>query len=527
MMKTVHALAAVIAIVLAGCTTQRATNDTAQANEVPVAESTEKSCRQPARAGMFYPADPKELATAVDGYLGEKAGLLLEGHIIGLMAPHAGYEFSGATAGAAYAALEGREYDIIVILGPSHRGVPLTGAALSGHETWKTPLGEVAVNREFNQKLKDRCSRFSFNDRAHAGEHSIEVQLPFLQRVLDDFSIVPIVFSDFEPSNVDPIAQAIAAVAGDTKTLIVASTDMSHYPPAQQAREVDRAILETICTMEPQAVREKNAELLSSDYDNLHCTLCGLGPVIACMKASRALGAKYAGDLDYTNSAEADVRTVGRCVGYGAVIFHGTRKAIAEEEETKDQPEFRLDQDQQAYLLELARLTIANELGAECALPATDDPMMHEKRAVFVTLKKDAKLRGCIGQIIAEQPLAAAVQDAAFSAATRDHRFVPMTNRELDDIQIEISVLSPMEPVEHYDNIEVGKHGVLVRQGRQTGVFLPQVAPEQGWDRQQMLSNLCAHKAGLAPDAYKDPETELYVFTAQVFHEEEEDSTDQ
>ncbi|MFP3905166.1 MAG: AmmeMemoRadiSam system protein A, partial [Armatimonadota bacterium] len=312
-----------------------------------------------------------------------------------------------------------------------------------------------------------------------------------------------------------------APVAGGTKTLIVASTDMSHYPPAQQAEEVDRAMLETVLTVQPEKVREADAELLGGDYENLHCTLCGLGPVIICMEAAKSLGASEAIELDYTNSAEADARTADRCVGYGAVAFVGHRKSRDVSEETMTEPEHVLDESQQEYLLTLARTTLKQVLSDKTLTdPVTDDPMMHQQRAVFVTLKKNGELRGCIGQIRARAPLAVAVQDAAKSAATSDPRFPPVTPDELDAIDIEISVLSPMKPVEDYRDIEVGKHGVLIQRGSRSGVFLPQVGPEQGWNREEMLQNLCARKAGLPPEAYKDSQTRLYAFTAQVFGED-------
>ncbi len=508
-----------VVIAILGCS-RNIEPQQAAAQPPPPAEAA--SVRATCVAGQFYKADPEKLAKEVNGYLAAAQVPEIADDIIAVVAPHAGYEFSGPVAGYSYAILKDRSYDTVILVGPSHRGMPLSGAALSSHRFWETPLGKVPVNGEMNEKLLATSSRFKMSDAAHDDEHCLETQLPFLQTVLEEFSIVPIVFSDFAPHNTRPIGEAIASVANE-KTLLVISTDLSHYPAAKQANLVDHGILDAICTLDVDTVYAADRELLARDIPNLHCTACGLGPVVAGIGAAKMLGATRANMLYYANSADADPRSASRCVGYGAVAFVGERKAATFSGEPGDTSSVELDSTQQQYLLKLARSTIEAYLDTG-TLPdiATSDPAMHQQRAVFVTLTKDGKLRGCIGQIIARHTLAAAVREAAVSAAVRDHRFPPVTRDELDELHIEISVLSPMEPVASYTDIEVGKHGVMVVRGRRSGVFLPQVAPEQGWGRDQMLQNLCSHKAGLPADAYKDPDTELYAFTAQVFGESEE-----
>jgi MEMO1 family protein len=480
-----------------------------------------ESVRPPAVAGQFYTDDPTRLAEQVKAFIEAAETPHISGDIIGLIAPHAGYEYSGAVAGYSYAALEGRSYSTVILVGPSHRGIPLAGAALSSRAFWQTPLGKVAVNQDVTDKLLAANTSIKLSDLAHAQEHSLEVQLPFLQTVLDDFSIVPIVLSDFGRHNTLALAEAIASVA-DEETLLVASTDLSHYPVAESASEVDHIILDAIATLDVDKVYAGDAEQLARGIDNLHCTCCGLGAVVAVMQAAKFLGATEAKVLHYANSADVEPRSANRCVGYGSVLFSGARKPAGDITGAAATPPTELNEPQQQYLLTLARDTIETFLN-QGAVPeiATDDPAMHNKRAVFVTLSKNGNLRGCIGQIVARDPLAAAVREAAVSAAVRDQRFSPVVPGELPNIHIEISVLSPFMPVASYEQVEVGKHGVLIKCGRRSGVFLPQVAPEQGWDRTEMLENLCAHKASLPKDAYKDPETELYVFTAQVFGEEE------
>ncbi len=513
----------VIMIVLAGgaCTPQE--SEPASPPPTSAASSPALKVRASAVAGPFYPADPEELADRVQGYLDAAALKPIEADIIGLMVPHAGYEFSGPVAGYAYATIAARSYDTVILIGPSHRGQPPVGAALSGQDAWQTPLGQVPVDTELTRQLDNANDGFFVDDFAHAPEHSLEVQLPFLQTVLDEFKIVPILMADFSSPNTERVAEAIVSAVGDKNVLLVASTDMSHYPHQEAARRVDQAMLKAIAALDPQQIYSADEKLLGQDIANLHCTLCGLGPLVTVVKAARRLGAQRAEVLKYANSGDVDPATATRAVGYGAVAFVGQSVASAGGEAkpaTKEEEE--LSRQQQQYLLTLARRTIKQYLTSHSRPEIdTSDPMMHLQRAVFVTLSKGGRLRGCIGQITARAPLAQAIQEAAISAATRDPRFAPVTVDELEEIHIEISVLSPLRQVDDPTEIQVGKHGVMVKQGQRQGVFLPQVAPEQGWDREQMLTHLCAEKAGLPPDAWERGAS-LYVFTAQVFSEAEE-----
>ncbi|HCU33920.1 MAG TPA: hypothetical protein DGT21_00320 [Armatimonadetes bacterium] len=516
MRKGASKLLLVLTVCLFGCTRGGVSQQAAETVSEAAPDPTQR-VRPPCVAGQFYPSSADELRGMVRGYIEAAHAPELSGDLFAVMAPHAGYIYSGPVAGYSYAALKGKQVKTVILIGPSHRGMPLSGAALSSFDAWETPLGAVPVNQEVNRRLLAASSRFKLQDAAHAEEHSLEVQVPFLQSVLAGFSIVPIVFADAGRANVTAIAEAVASIADDT-TIVIASTDLSHYPEQKAASEVDHAILGAICTMDADRIETVDREQLARGIPNLHCTACGLGPVVACIEAAKKLGASRGAVLHYANSAEVEPRTADRCVGYGAVAFTGVRRmpdtppaAVSEGE---------LDQSQQAYLLKLARDTIARYLADGSRLEtATKDEAMQRERAVFVTLTKGGQLRGCIGQIMARYPLAEAVRNAAISAATEDPRFRPVTVGELASLHIEISVLSPMQPIDDYQDVVVGRHGVLVTRGMRSGVFLPQVAPEQGWDRDEMLRNLCAHKAGLPPDAYKDPETELYVFTAQVFGE--------
>ncbi len=522
-------VAAMCAILLWGCRSPETPEESAVA--APATPATD-SVREPAVAGAFYPADPDELRTTVEGLLDEAERAELPGQVVALMAPHAGYIFSGHTAAAAYAQVQDAEIEAVIIVGPSHR-FPVDGIALPDSTTWRTPLGEVPIDGEICAALEaasDRCHR---SKAVHRHEHSIEVQLPFLQVALGDFALVPLVISDFSDENCSALADAIAQVAAGRSVLLVASTDMSHYPAYEEACRVDRAMLETITSFDTEAIRTRDAELLGEGVAALGCTLCGLGPLIAVMDAASQLGADSAHVIEYRNSGDAPEGDGSRCVGYGAVAFCGPKAAEPEQDEDAE-PDAEEPQDtalegevgeaQQETLLALARASITAAVnGEELPDPPTDAPIFSEPRAVFVTLHREGRLRGCIGGLEARQPLGEAVISAAVSAALRDPRFPPVSPHEVEDLHIEISVLSPMRLVESPDEIVVGTHGVLVRQGGRSGVFLPQVAPEQGWDRETMLSNLCSHKAGLPADAWQHG-AELHVFTAQVFAEDEQET---
>ncbi len=499
----------------------------------PAAAAAE-NVREPAVAGPrgFYPSDPDELRGYVEEQLAQAGKPELPGRVVALIAPHAGYVYSGSIAAAAFATVVGAEFETVIAVGPSHR-VPVDGAALTDASAWRTPLGEVAIDTEMCAALEAASERIHVSALAHRHEHCLEVEVPFLQVALKEFKLVPLVMTDFSGENCTALAQAIVAVVEERlaarsgaeggkagSVLLVASTDMSHYPVYEEANRADKAMLEAIETFEPSKVREKDGELLAAGVEELHCTLCGLGPVLAVMEAARELGADTVKTIKYANSGDVPVGDRGRCVGYCAVALCAREKeGEGVSEEAGQTSEEELDEVQQKALLALARQTITLYVKNRTVpdLP-TGDPAFEQERAVFVTLHKHGDLRGCIGTLEARQPLAEEVRSSAISAATQDPRFPPVTADELDEVHIEISVLSPMRKVKSADEIIVGKHGVVVSQGMRRGVFLPQVAPQQGWDRETMLSNLCAHKAGLPPDAWKHG-ADLFVFTCQVFEE--------
>ena len=467
----------------------------------------------------WYPSTASELRGAVDGYLSKVEKGPVPGKVMALIVPHAGYRFCGQVAAYAYKQIEGMEFDTVVLVGPSHH-YPFPGASVYESGVYRNPLGDVEVDSAITKQLMDENDAIKFYPRVHIPEHSIENQIPFLQRALSKFKIVPILMQDSSKGNCDMLSTALVNVLKGKNVLLVASTDMSHFPSYVEAVKADRATISAIETLDPNVVRERLDEYLERNVPGLSCMLCGRGPVLVVMTVAKQLGADSVKTLKYANSG--DVPIIGdknRVVGYMAAMMY--KSEGSEQEASTGALDAPVNEEQQEVLLELARESIQTYLETgKKKRPEANDERLKVKQGAFVTLRKHGQLRGCIGHIIPIEPLCDTVADMAVAAAVEDPRFPTVTLDEMKDIHIEVSVLSIPRRVQSADEIEMGKHGVIVRRGHRQGVFLPQVATETGWDRETFLENLCSHKAFLPKDAWKGKDTELLVFTAQVFEEE-------
>jgi len=478
------------------------------------------SVRPAAVAGAFYPGEAEALRRDVTARLAAAPGPPeLPGKLRALVVPHAGYRYSGDTAAAAYKIVEGRGFDRVVLLGPAHR-YRLRGVSIAGATYYRTPLGEVAVDAAFAVRLR-KAAEAEAVPEAHAREHSLEVQLPFLQVAIGPgVRIVPVLAGD------DPAAQARLAVALagmlDERTLLVVSTDLSHYPPLAVARKVDAATVESWKTLDLGKVETVEREQMAAGHRNLDCTMCGGAAVRVLMRLAPLAGIDAVRVLKLDTSATAGGEP-GRVVGYAAVAFC----ASGREKPARSSAPPKLSAASRRRLLEIARASAA-AMAAGRGLPGLDLAGLPAELAkpggAFVTLRNRDRLRGCIGRYPGEASIAEVVHRMA-AAAARDSRFRlnPVTPEEVaKEIDIEISVLSPLRRLDDWRKIRLGAHGVILRRGRRSGVFLPQVATETGWTLEEFLVHLARDKAGLAPDAYKDPATEVLVFTALVFGEKEE-----
>ncbi|SRR5260221_9789592 len=430
--------------------------------------------RPAAVAGMFYPEEPRELADEVAAYLdGTEEALQAPGFPKALVVPHAGYVYSGPVAASAYDLLRPARGIVrrVVMLGPCHR-VPVRGLALPHARAFATPLGRIPLDEEGVRAIRD-LPQVVESAATHAEEHALEVQLPFLQKVLGDFSLVPLVVGDAAP---EKVAEVLDRLWGGAETLVVISSDLSHYHAYDRAREIDRATVRAI---------------LDFDSGISHDQACGATPVAGMLIAAkrRGLAARL---LDCRNSGD----TAGdrhRVVGYASFALGGDGEGYGAEHGRK--------------LLQIARASIAGALGAGPAgAPEADETWLRESRATFVTLTQGVELRGCVGALEAQRPLAEDVAANARAAAFEDGRFDPLTLEEFARTGIEVSLLSTPKTLAFDDHADLlrklrpGVDGVILEQvdeGRR-GTFLPQVWEDLS-DPEQFIARL-KHKAGIAPD---------------------------
>ncbi|HYN57398.1 MAG TPA: AmmeMemoRadiSam system protein B [Motilibacterales bacterium] len=530
--------------------------------------------REPAVAGTFYSGRPDRLADEVDRYIDEARAELAQraagapvrggravrreggargargedgargagvaGRLVAVVVPHAGHVYSGPTAGFAYASIDPAAVDRVVLLGPAHY-VPVDGIGLSTATAWRTPLGDVPLDADLAEDLRARVETVVPADHAHAPEHSLEVQVPFLQRVLPEgWSLVPLIVGADLPGDV---AAVITLCASLPRTLVVVSTDLSHYLDYSSAIAQDSRTIRSVVHRRPDSIGTSDA--------------CGRFPLRGLLRAAAAqewsvklLDARNSGDTaggrDRVVGYAAFAVTAGRATqaqmaaemlgAEAAVATVATAAAVAKDERGPDpalsarsgEGGGRIGPESRAVLLSLARATIQEALSTQrrprfdVAQWPTSDPVLREWGAAFVTLRSaGGDLLGCIGALSARQSLIADVAEHAFDAAFRDPRFPPMTRVRARDMVIDISVLSPTRsfPCASYEDllnrVPVGS-GVVVEAGRRRATFLPAVW-EQIPEPQAFLSALW-RKAGLAPGEWPAG-TAIEVYDSEEFAE--------
>ena len=467
--------------------------------------------RPPACAGGWYPAARKDLDALVGRMLAAAKAADLPGEPACLIVPHAGYRFSGPTAAAGFKAVEGRTFSRVVLLGPSHAmGHSYAGGAVPTVKAFATPLGEVPLDRAACDKLV-RARTFTADNRPHEREHCLEMELPLLQKAVKDLRIVPVLIGNATAESVVEMAEGLRTIL-DEKTLLVVSTDFTHYGPnygyvpfkdrlPQRLADLDGAAIDRILA----ADRLGFVDLASQT----RATICGRWPVALALEALG--GAEVEGvTLAYTTSGALS-GDYTNSVSYASIAL--CRGAAAP-----------LTAAEQAVLLRLARDQVRRYLADGGTLDGVKDkyqitPRLTKAAPAFVTLRNGGRLRGCIGHVAPVCPLYESVLTNAVSAC-RDSRFAanPVASVEEPKLHIEISVLSRHRMVASSKEIRIGTDGLILRHGPSQGLFLPQVPLEQKWNLNQYLAALCG-KAGVPTSALKDPRTRLYRFTAQVFGE--------
>jgi len=328
--------------------------------------------------------------------------------------------------------------------------------------------------------------------------------------VMKSFRLVPIVMEPYWTwESAQALGRAIAEAVRGKKVLLIASTDLSHYHPYQKAVDLDRIFL--------NHVDRFDIDGLNRDLRDNHCEACGAGPVVAVMLAAKALGANQGKVVKYLNSGDV-TGDRSRVVGYGAGVFYRTAGGTEKmKEEKKVGVDLGLNAEEKKFLHQIARAVIENGAkGKPVPEFKVDSPILRESRGAFVTINKKGQLRGCIGYIEGRGPLHKTIEEMAEAAAFRDPRFSPVKEKELPELEIEISVLTPLRKITDVTEIEVGKHGIYIKKGWYSGLLLPQVATEYKMDRQTFLEHTC-QKAGLSSNAWKDKNTEIYIFSADIF----------
>jgi AmmeMemoRadiSam system protein B/AmmeMemoRadiSam system protein A len=470
--------------------------------------------RQPAVAGQFYPSDRKELEATLRRCFSRAVPRQAGENVLAVIAPHAGYVYSGETAASAFNQVDpDRAYDNIFVLGPSHH-VGFEGASIYASGDFVTPLGTVKVNRQLADSLIGTYPFFSSREDAHRAEHSVEVQIPFLQYLLKKpFRIVPIVIGGDSPEMCGRIAGALRPFLRQGN-LFVVSTDFSHYPSYDDAVDVDRRTAEAVVSNSPAALIGSMNRSMAGGISNLATCMCGWSGVLTLLSLTEKNPEYHYRIVRYRNSGDAEVGNKGQVVGYYAIAVSTSRK--------HSPSGFRLETPDKRELLRIARSTVEDYVKNR-HIPAIDPGKISRQLTVncgaFVTLHEHGDLRGCIGRFGAEEPLYKVVQQMAVAASTEDYRFSPVQSGELSSLEIEISVLTPMRKISSIDEIVPGTHGIYIRKGERSGTFLPQVATETGWSREELLGHCARDKAGIGWDGWKG--AEIFVYEALVFSEKE------
>ncbi len=478
-----------------------------------VPERHQPADREAVVAGQFYPASPLELRRTLDALFDHAVPTRGLKGIVGLIVPHAGYVYSGQVAASGFNQIDtAMHYEDVFVIGPSHY-VGFTGAAVYVEGDFLTPLGKVTVDRELGRHLLAESSLFSDRADAQAKEHSVEVELPFLQHVFGSrLKIVPIVVGENSPQTCDKIAEVLRPYFNG-RNLFVISSDFSHYPAYADAVHVDSITAAGILTNSPETLVSTLVRNDRAGITNLATSLCGWSAVLTFLSLTSGSPATHLTKIQYMNSGDSPVGEKDRVVGYCAIAAH-------DDGQQEGGQMFQLAPEDKSALLSIARETLEHcvRTGEVPDIPAgTLSGRLTTPCGAFVTLNKNGRLRGCIGRFEPDAPLYKVVQEMAVAAATQDYRFNPVTRSELSDIRIEISVLTPLHKIRDSSEFDPAKHGIYIRKGGRSGTFLPQVAKETGWTKEELLGHCAQDKAGIGWDGWKD--ADLFVYEAIVFGE--------
>ncbi|SMO66768.1 hypothetical protein SAMN06265379_104240 [Saccharicrinis carchari] len=460
--------------------------------------------REPVVAGTFYSSYSDELIAQLK-YCYDKAEGNPSDNIAALVVPHAGYSYSGVVAASAYTQINREaEYKNIFIIGSSHH-VAFNGASVYNKGHYKTPLGVAPVNLQLANDLIDSSKCFVFNREAHSEEHSIEVQLPFLQyRIKHLNQIVPIIIGAKNYGTCKTVAEALRPYFNG-ENLFIFSTDLSHYPTDEAARIIDAQTVNAICQNDSKRLIDHLNKNNNSTIPNMLTSLCGWSSVLTLLYLTEGKSQYRYRRIKYMNSSESMHRQKERVVGYQSILIEDIERKWG----------FVSHKNKKA-LLKTAKNAIQRQLGFNKEKPTLknmDD--LDQFRGAFVSIYVEGKLRGCVGQFSSEKGLPALVESLATASAFNDERFPPVSAREIKNMRVEISILTPMRKIYSIEDIQLGKHGVHLEKDGKKGTFLPQVATKTGWNLIELLGHLARDKAHIGWDGWR--KADLYVFEAIVF----------
>ena len=474
-----------------------------------MSKETQKT-RKPAVAGSFYPASAKEIKSMLGGWLHPSGNNALTPPRA-IIVPHAGYVFSGEVAASAYNRIPpGHQYKRVFLLGPSHRAGFAGASVDTVYSFAETPLGKVPIDISLGKRLiSEGKGAFTFwSEAAHDGEHCLEVQLPFLQMVFGDVPpIVPIVIGTERLSVIQNIAKALEPYFNEDNLFII-SSDFSHYPSYEDARSSDLYLAETITTGGLEEFLKALRQIDKQDFPGQGTAACGACAIAVLLEMMDAQGRDSfsAEHVMYRNSGDSIYGDKDRVVGYNSIVF------------TSSDHLFHFTQEEKEKMIATARSSIYSYLGLK--YDGDDSPVgvLKEKGyGVFVTLNLNGNLRGCIGRFTSPSSLHSTIREMARSAAFDDPRFPALSKKEAPEIEIEVSVLSPLKRIQSIDEFKLGRDGIYMIKGYNHGTFLPQVAKETGWNTEEFLGHCARDKAGIGYYGWKD--AELYTYQTEVVKE--------
>ena len=470
-------------------------------------------------AGFWYSSNPDALINQIDKYLNNVKEKKID-NLIALILPHAGYAYSGQTAAYGIKEIKGEKYTRVIILGPSHQRFMKNLISLPKDiKAIKTPLGTIPLDNNFIDKMKNNPEVIQ-NNQTHYSEHSVQIELPLLQSALGKFQLVPIIVGHLDATTAKKIGNILYSLMDDN-TLVIVSSDFTHYGKkfrytpfplnGQTQKNINKLDMNLIKEIENISFNGFNNYVKKTGI-----TVCGNNPIMILLgmlpKETQATL------LNYSTSGKL-TGNFANSVSYAAIAFAGKWNTKFPKQKAKSKKDL-LSQIDKSNLLKLAKKTLVYYLKNQ-TMPSPEklgikiSPCMSKVMGVFVTLYKNGRLRGCIGEITPRRPLYVAVMNQVVNAAVRDYRFPKIKSEEIPNLKFEISALTPPEVVSSYKDIEIGKDDIILSKYDHSAIFLPQVATEQSWDLSQTLTHL-SQKAGLPANAWKN-DAKFSIFQAVVF----------